>query len=86
MQGSPYTSMGHVVRDVLRNEGISAFYRSFTTSLLMNVPFHMAYLTTYEVMRKALHPDDGKELCAWLYAMRFSPLTTFFSALRPSSR
>lgn len=59
MHNSPYATITQCLRDVWRTEGVIAFYRSFSTSLLMNIPFHMTYLTSYEIMRKSLHPDNG---------------------------
>ncbi|KAJ3274936.1 Fe(2+) transporter [Terramyces sp. JEL0728] len=43
---------------VYRAEGINAFYISFPTTLMMNIPFQMIQFTTYEYMCKRLNPTD----------------------------
>eukprot|EP00056_Hartaetosiga_gracilis_P006093 m.92970 g.92970 ORF g.92970 m.92970 type:complete len:312 (-) comp12375_c1_seq1:390-1325(-) len=53
---SPHRSAFQCFRTVLVNEGIGAFYRSFSTQMLMNVPFQCAYLVTYETCRKFFNP------------------------------
>eukprot|EP00049_Salpingoeca_infusionum_P023367 m.11682 g.11682 ORF g.11682 m.11682 type:complete len:302 (+) comp5762_c0_seq1:262-1167(+) len=61
MSRSPYKNISHCVWQIMKREGPSAFYRSFTTQLLMNVPFQCAYLVTYEAVRIRLNPE-GKYL------------------------
>ena len=38
---SPYTSCTNCVWTVFKTEGIGAFYRSYTTALVMNIPFQV---------------------------------------------
>eukprot|EP00055_Hartaetosiga_balthica_P014112 m.75778 g.75778 ORF g.75778 m.75778 type:complete len:314 (-) comp8495_c0_seq1:1616-2557(-) len=54
---SPHRTAFQCFRTVYANEGIGAFYRSFSTQLLMNIPFQCAYLVTYETCRKFFNPD-----------------------------
>lgn len=56
---SPYRGVYDCARSVLRTEGISAFYRSFTTQLTMNIPFQCIHFVTYEFMRERLNPEGG---------------------------
>ncbi|CAI8016978.1 Mitoferrin-1 [Geodia barretti] len=39
MYSSPYRGVFHCVSSVYQTEGLSAFYRSYTTQLTMNIPF-----------------------------------------------
>lgn len=56
MHGSRYTGATHCVRDVLATEGITAFYRSFTTQLTMNIPFQVLHFVSYEFLQEMLNP------------------------------
>eukprot|EP00045_Choanoeca_perplexa_P006317 m.53745 g.53745 ORF g.53745 m.53745 type:complete len:330 (+) comp13579_c0_seq2:366-1355(+) len=57
LANTPYKSALDCVYTIAAREGPSAFYRSFTTSLLMNVPFHSVYLVLYNASRKFLNPE-----------------------------
>ena len=39
---------------MLEEEGIQAFYRSYRTTLIMNVPFTAVHFATYEAAKKIL--------------------------------
>ncbi len=54
---SPYQGVRDCITKVYRHEGISAFYRSFTTQLFMNLPMQCTHLVTYEFLRQALNPS-----------------------------
>ncbi|KAJ3262093.1 Fe(2+) transporter [Boothiomyces macroporosus] len=54
-----YRGIYDCASSVYRAEGINAFYISFPTTLMMNVPFQMIQFTTYEYMRKKLNPTDS---------------------------
>lgn len=56
MHGSRYTGASHCVRDILATEGITAFYRSFTTQLTMNIPFQVLHFVSYEFLQELLNP------------------------------
>lgn len=43
MYNSPYAGVRDCVSTVFRQEGIRAFYRSYTTQLSMNIPFQVRY-------------------------------------------
>ncbi|XP_057307584.1 mitoferrin-1-like [Hydractinia symbiolongicarpus] len=59
MYNSPYRGVYHCASSILKNEGITAFYRSFTTTLTMNIPFQCIHFVTYEHMRELLNPEGG---------------------------
>lgn len=52
---SPYSSCLTCMRDVFRNEGLAAFYRSYFTSLMMNIPFQSIHFMTYEFTQNILN-------------------------------
>lgn len=56
MYGSPYRGVLDCFRTVMKEEGIRAFYRSYTTQLTMNIPFQCVHFITYETFRKKLNP------------------------------
>lgn len=57
MYGSPYRTCKECGVSVLKTEGPVAFYRSFTTSLSMNVPFQAVHFMSYEIMQDVLNPQ-----------------------------
>ncbi|KAI9823520.1 MAG: asparaginyl-tRNA synthetase [Phylliscum demangeonii] len=56
VHGSVYPSIYRCARTVLRNEGISAFYVSYPTTLAMTIPFTAIQFTAYESISKVLNP------------------------------
>ncbi len=57
MYNSPYRGALHCAKTVFKNEGISAFYRSYTTQLSMNVPFQVVHFVTYEFQQDILNKE-----------------------------
>lgn len=57
MQNSVYRSIGHCARTVFRQEGFTAFYVSYPTTLCMTVPFTALQFMSYESMSKVLNPS-----------------------------
>lgn len=55
--GSPYRSTLHCMLSIFRIEGFSAFYRSYTTQLSMNIPFQCTNFVVYEACRHQLNPE-----------------------------
>lgn len=47
------------VRHIYKNEGVFAFYRSYTTQLAMNVPFQSIHFIAYEFGQSMLNPDHS---------------------------
>ncbi|XP_034043903.1 mitoferrin-2-like [Thalassophryne amazonica] len=56
MFNSPYRGVLECIGHLLQREGPSAFYRSYTTQLTMNVPFQMLHFMTYEYLQELLNP------------------------------
>lgn len=56
---SPYRGVFNCAKQILKTEGVTAFYRSFTTQLTMNIPFHCVHFVMYEFMREHLSPEGG---------------------------
>lgn len=54
---SPYSSPLNCAMQVYRCEGFSAFFRSYTTALTMNVPYQATHFMTYEFVMQAFNPD-----------------------------
>ena len=53
---SPYKGTFHCARSVYQTEGLQAFYRSYSTQLIMNVPFQMVHFVTYEFLQDKFNP------------------------------
>ena len=49
---SPYRSALECLMKTYRREGIKAFYRSYTTTLIMNVPFQSIHFVIYEALQE----------------------------------
>lgn len=45
------------MRKIVQREGFSVLYRSYTTQLTMNIPFHSIHLITYELLQDHLNYD-----------------------------
>ncbi|CAB0030425.1 unnamed protein product [Trichogramma brassicae] len=57
MPNSPYRSVVNCVKQVYATEGLAAFYRSYRTTLLMNVPFQSIHFVTYEFAQSITNPQ-----------------------------
>lgn len=57
MYNSPYKSVINCAKAVYKQEGLSAFYRSYTTQLVMNLPYHAIHFSTYEFFQELLNKD-----------------------------
>jgi len=55
---SPYDSTLKCAKTIYTNEGIRAFYRSYTTALSMNIPYQMAMFVTYKKIQEKLNPKN----------------------------
>ena len=66
--GSGYRTCLQCSRSIMRKEGVWAFYRSYTTQLVMNVPFQSIQFVMYEVMQDFLNNDrsysPGTHMCS----------------------
>ena len=52
LHNTPYKGAMDCITQTFRNEGFFAFYRSFSTQLVMSIPFQCTHLTTYEYLRQ----------------------------------
>ncbi|BBN14779.1 solute carrier family 25 (mitochondrial iron transporter), member 28/37 [Marchantia polymorpha subsp. ruderalis] len=61
---SPYSGLTDCIKTMLREEGIRAFYVSYRTTVVMNVPFTAVHFASYEAAKKMLmelSPDQATE-------------------------
>lgn len=58
VHSSPYSGIFSCARSILRNEGLSGFFVSYPTTLILNIPFHMIQFPVYEAIRALLNTDD----------------------------
>ncbi|XP_055627266.1 mitoferrin [Toxorhynchites rutilus septentrionalis] len=58
MYNSPYRSILHCAQVVYQTEGLRAFYRSYSTQLVMNIPYSAIQFPTYEFFQKLLNEDN----------------------------
>lgn len=59
MSNSPYKSVLHCLVKTYKTEGIKAFYRSYTTQMMMNIPFQSTHFVCYELGQKITN-KEGK--------------------------
>jgi solute carrier family 25 (mitochondrial iron transporter), member 28/37 len=57
MYNSPYKSVFDCARTVYRLEGFRAFYRSYSTQLVMNLPYQAIHFTTYEFFQNMFNKE-----------------------------
>ncbi|KAI9199810.1 putative mitochondrial carrier protein [Polychytrium aggregatum] len=57
--GTHYRGVLHCASDVLKREGIQAFYVSYPTTLVMQIPFQSIHYVSYEFFRKTFNPSGG---------------------------
>ncbi|CAF2428386.1 unnamed protein product [Rotaria sp. Silwood2] len=65
---SPYSGAIDCIRKIRQREGLSVLYRSYTTQLTMNIPFHSVHLIAYELFQDELN-----------YARTYDPLSHVIS-------
>ena len=51
----PYSGAIDCLRKIRQREGLSVLFRSYTTQLTMNIPFHSVHLITYELLQDRLN-------------------------------
>lgn len=65
---SPYKGIMDAVVRTVREEGLGAFYKSYRTTVLMNVPFTAIHFTVYESTKKLLRQEEEETLLSQLTA------------------
>jgi hypothetical protein len=51
----------HCINEVVKHEGLRALYAGYSTTLLMNVPFHAIYVNIYEFLKEKILAYSNKE-------------------------
>lgn len=72
MYDSPYKSVVECAKRVFQQEGFSAFYRSYTTQLVMNLPYQAIHFSTYEFFQEMVSGTS--------YSLKYFYLFTNFAA------
>lgn len=57
MFGSTYRGAIDCVKSILAKEGFSALYASYMTTVLLNIPYMVAYFSVYEGLQTAFHQN-----------------------------
>jgi solute carrier family 25 iron transporter 28/37 len=52
LRHSPYSSVLDCIRKTMKEEGFSAFYKSYRTTVVMNIPFTAVHFAAYEAGKK----------------------------------
>lgn len=58
---SPYRGVMDCITQILRKEGPGAFFKSYRTTLVMNVPFTAIHFPIYEATKKMLNREGDEE-------------------------
>lgn len=60
LANSPYNGVMDCISTTLRKEGVKAFFKSYNTTVIMNVPFVSIHFASYESCKKLLRksPED----------------------------
>ena len=58
VENSSFKSVSQCARTLLRSEGLSSFYVSYPTTLMMTVPFTAVQFSTYESTKKIINPNN----------------------------
>ncbi|TIA69210.1 hypothetical protein E3P92_03156 [Wallemia ichthyophaga] len=59
VEDSKFKTVRSCARTLLKTEGLSAFYVSYPTTLMMTVPFTAVQFSTYESTKKILNPQNN---------------------------
>ncbi len=68
LQLGHYRSLTHCVQSMYKTEGAAAFYRSFGTTLAMNLPYGIVMVSANESFKKVLSPDGRFTLTSSMMA------------------
>ncbi|KAJ2415645.1 Fe(2+) transporter [Coemansia sp. RSA 2530] len=68
LAGTGYRNIVDCASKVLRHEGLRAFYVSYPTTLMMNMPFQSIQFGCYDIFRRTLNPTGS-----------YSPITHVFA-------
>lgn len=75
-----YKGVVDCVRTIVREEGWAALYRSYPTTIAMNVPYASLVVATNESVKKVLNPSGEMNMPAYLVAGALSgAVASFFT-------
>jgi solute carrier family 25 (mitochondrial iron transporter), member 28/37 len=63
-----YRGIGDCVRTIYATEGLSALYRSFPTTLFMNIPYGCVMVAANESIKVVLRPNDDHDVGTYMIA------------------
>lgn len=75
VRNSPYRSISHCITSTWRQEGLRAFYKSYWTTLVMNIPYTALHFAIYETAKKLMQQgraasaageQQGEQRASWL--------------------
>lgn len=72
LRRSPYRGVWDCCQRVMQEEGLKAFFTSYRTTVIMNVPFTAVHFATYEAAKKALKgvtPGAADEESLWTHVL-----------------
>lgn len=61
IEGSPYSGVLDAARRIVAAEGVGALYRSYRTTLVMNIPFTAMHFSVYETAKKLIHGGEEED-------------------------
>jgi solute carrier family 25 (mitochondrial iron transporter), member 28/37 len=81
LQIGHYADARHAAQSIYRNEGFIAFYRSFSITLLSNIPYGMVMVTTHEACKQLLRDNfDHKTHQQWQIVLTASSIAGFVAS------
>lgn len=62
MQLGHYNNLRHCIKSIITQEGVLTFYRSFPTTVLMNIPYGCVMVSMNESIKKILNPSANHNI------------------------
>jgi len=81
LRAKHYNGLVDCVRTVIKYEGFRALYASYTTTLLMNIPYNAVYFASYESLRTVLKRGKESEFDIWAHLLAGAGAGSFAAAL-----
>ena len=63
-----YNNLSHCFSSIYKKEGLRAFYLSFPTTLVMNIPYGCVMVASNESLKNILNPSGEYNLVAYMLA------------------
>lgn len=61
-----YSGVRDCIKSIIREEGFSALFRSYPTTVLMNIPYASVVVATNETLKEFLNPDGQHDMMTYL--------------------